>query len=92
MSMFREAPTPECPKGQVSIRRVIAAFFAAIFGALAVSITLHFSQLAALGNAAIGVAGVLLGAPLVGVLLLLFFTTWADVAAVISASAPKGQP
>jgi hypothetical protein len=91
MSMFREAPTPDSPKGQVSIRRVIAAFFAAIFGALAVSITLHFSELAALGNAAIGVAGVLLGAPLIGIILLLFFTTWGDVAAIVAAASGKGQ-
>lgn len=80
MSMFRESPTPEYPKGQVSMRRVLAAFFASAFGTLAVSITLHFSELSALGNAAIGVAGVLLGVPLVGVLFLLFFTTWGDIA------------
>ena len=86
MSMFREAPTPECPKGQLSMRRILASFFASVFGALAVSVTLHFSELAALGNAAIGVAGVLLGAPLVGVLFLLFFTTWGDVAAAIAAA------
>jgi hypothetical protein len=80
--MFREANNPDGTKGPVSIRRVLAAFFATTFGALAVSITLHFAELAALGNAAIGVAGVLLGAPLVGVVLLLFFTTWADVAEI----------
>lgn len=92
LSMFREAPTPESPKGQVSIRRVIAAFLAAIFGAVAASITLHFSGLAALGPAAVGVAGVLLGAPLVGILFLLFFTTWADVAAVVAAAGKISPP
>ncbi len=85
LSMFREAPTSECPKGQVSMRRVLAAFFAAMFGALGVSVTFHFAQLSALGSAAIGVAGVILGIPVLGVLLLLFFTTWADIATAISA-------
>jgi hypothetical protein len=94
MTLFREANNPDGTHGPVSIRRVLAAFFAATFGALAVSITLHFAELAALGNAAIGVAGVLLGAPLVGVLLLLFFTTWSDVAAIakaVSGGSTAGQ-
>lgn len=86
MTMFREAPLPDGKPGPVSIRRVLAAFFAAVFGTLGILVALHFSELAALGPSAVGVAGVLLGAPLVGVLILLFFTTWGDVAAIIAAA------
>lgn len=74
MSMFRESPNTDGTKGPVSFRRVIAAFFAvsgiglAIYGAMS-------------GIPWQGIA-VLLGIPTAAVLVLTFFTTWGDVAAV----------
>jgi hypothetical protein len=73
------------------MRRVLAAFFASMFGVLGVSVTLHFVELSALGPSAIGVAGAILGIPVLGVLLLLFFTTWADIATVVSAGKKGGE-
>ena len=72
MSMFRESPTAEYPKGQVSMRRVLAAFFAlasvilAIIGAI-------------IGMVWQGISA-LFGIPVAAVLLLMFFTTWGDMA------------
>ena len=83
MSMFREAPTPECPKGQVSMRRVLAAFFAAMSiptEAIALYFQLPWQSIAC-------VAGI----PVVAVLLLLFFTTWNDIAIAINMATKKEQ-
>ena len=83
MSMFREAPTPDCPKGQVSIRRVIAAFFAACSipsGMIALYFQMPWQAIACA-----------FGIPMVGTLLLLFFTTWNDIAIAINMATKKGQ-
>lgn len=72
MSMFRESPTTEYPKGQVSMRRVLAAFFAVTSIVLAIIGTL-------VGMAWQGISA-LFGIPVSAVLLLMFFTTWGDMA------------
>jgi hypothetical protein len=77
MSMFREAPSADGKPGPVSIRRVLAAFFslsAVSLGAVAIP------------NAPGWYVFIPSVACLAGALLLMFFTTWSDVAAVISAS------
>ena len=72
MSLFREAPTPECPRGQISMRRVLAAFFAVSSVILAIIGTL-------VGMVWQGIS-VLFGIPVGSVLFLMFFTTWGDLA------------
>lgn len=75
MSMFREAPTVESPKGQFSIRRIIAAFFAAISvptGLTATCFQLPWQSIACA-----------FGIPIFATLMLLFFTTWNDIAIAI---------
>ena len=86
MSLFREAPNPDGSKGPLSFRRVAAAWCSALFGAATIGVILNLNAIASLGNAAIGVSAVLCGLPLVGVLALLFFTTWSDVAAIVAAA------
>jgi hypothetical protein len=75
-TMFQEAD------GATSMRRVLAAFFAVSAVALAVILPLIA-----------GVSGwhvfIPCGACIFASLLLLFFTTWADVAAIISAAKGK---
>ena len=83
MSMFREAPTAESPKGQVSIRRVIAAFFAAI--SVPTGLTATYFQLPWQSIACA------FGIPVIATLLLLFFTTWNDIAIAINMATKKEQ-
>lgn len=85
MSMFREAPLPDGKKGPLSFRRVAAAWCAMIFGAATIGIIRNLPAIIAFGPASVGVVAVLCGLPLAGLLLLLFFTTWSDVAAIVSA-------
>ncbi|MDD4933711.1 MAG: hypothetical protein PHO89_09645 [Methylacidiphilaceae bacterium] len=89
LSIFREAPGVDGKPGPVSMRRVLAAFFALVFVVLA---------LAALPWAGSGwYVFAPAGLCVVAVLFLLFFTTWADVAAVFAAakniqSVPAARP
>ena len=76
MSMFREAPAIDGTPGPVSMRRVLAAFF----------------SLAAVALGAVAIPGapgwyVFIPSALcvVAALLLMFFTTWSDVAAIVAA-------
>jgi len=74
--MFREAAIDGKP-GPVSMRRVLAAFFSIA------SVALFFS---AIPGAASGWYGFIPGCLcLVGALVLMFCTTWSDVAAVVAA-------
>jgi hypothetical protein len=74
-SMFREAPTESCPKGQVSMRRVLAAYFAAI--------SLIAGLLSIIKEADWKIIAISFGLPIIAALLLLFFTTWSDIASAI---------
>lgn len=74
MSMLREAPNPDGTKGPVSFRRVAASFFAVSGVGLAIYGTMR-------GIPWQGIA-VLLGIPTFAVLILTFFTTWADIASI----------
>lgn len=89
MSMFREAPLPDGTKGPVSIRRVAAAWCAMIFGVAVVGVIKNLPLILSLGASAIGVVAVLIGFPLLGLLLLLFFTTWEAIQGVIAAVQKK---
>ena len=83
-SIFREAPSADGKPGPVSIRRVLAAYFAALAAAL-------FAM--AFNYASAGWWVFLPGAVCIAaVLLLLFFTTWADVASVARAVKAPGDP
>lgn len=81
MSMFREAPLADGKPGPVSMRRVLAAFFA--LGAVALGA-------AAIPNAPGWYVFIPSGLCIFGSLLLMFFTTWSDVAAIVSAWKSKG--
>jgi hypothetical protein len=75
LSMFREMPTIECPKGQLSMRRILAAYFAVmslISGIISICKNMDWKVIA-----------ISFGAPIVASLLLLFFTTWADISSAI---------
>jgi len=85
MSMFREAPLPDGTKGPVSFRRVAAAWCALIFGIVTIQTVRNLPAIMALASPAVGVVAVLCGLPLAGMLLLLFFTTWTDIASTASA-------
>ena len=76
--MFREANLPNGQKGPVSARRVLAAYFAALTPFL---FTVAILEAPATWYAYIPGAICVLAS-----LLLLFFTTWTDVAAVVSAA------
>lgn len=77
LSIFREAPLPDGTPGPVSLRRVLAAFFASC------AVVLFFRAL----QTPVGWYVFIPGAVCVlSCLLLLFFTTWADVAAVVTAA------
>lgn len=76
--MFREADLLNGQKGPVSARRVLAAYFAALAPFL-----FAMAILKAPGTWYAYIPGVL---SVVACLLLLFFTTWTDVAAVVSAA------
>lgn len=74
-SMFREAPTAGFPKGQLSMRRVLAAFFSVVslvLGVFGVFFSIPWQGLCAV-----------VGIPVVAVVFLMFFTTWGDVASVV---------
>lgn len=82
MSAFREAPLPDGRPGPLSLRRILAAWFAVLAPVL-------FAM--ALRHAQAGWIVFLPGGVCVlAALLLLFFTTWADVAALVSAA--KARP
>lgn len=85
MSMFRESPLPDGTKGPVSFRRVAAAWCALIFGFATIAVVLNMHTILSLAGPAVGVVAVLVGFPLAGLLFLLFFTTWADIAAIVAA-------
>ncbi len=76
LSIFREAPKSDGTPGPVSLRRVLAAFFAV--AAVAVVIV------ALVMGADWKAVAVAVGVPIVAVLVLLFFTTWSDVATVVA--------
>lgn len=67
--------------GSWSLRRCLAAFFAILFSGAIAGILV---QLNVVTNPWIVVA--ILGIPVVAVLLLMFFTTWGDIAEVVSAA------
>lgn len=77
MSIFREAPLHDGTPGPVSLRRVLAAFFAVL------GVILFFWALRDPEAWFVFLPG---GMCVAASLLLLFFTTWADVASVISAA------
>lgn len=77
MSAFREAPNPDGTKGPVSMRRVLAFFYALVSTALGVAALPH----AASGWWVFIPSGL---AALLSVLLLLF-TTWNDLAVLAGA-------
>ena len=81
-SALREAPMPDGSPGPFSIRRCLAAYFAALSAVLFVEAVPHLatSWTAAIPGAVCVVA----------VLFLLFFTTWADVAAAVRKVINKG--
>ncbi len=84
MSMLREAPGPDGKKGPVSLRRVLALGFS-------VSAVGLFTQAVGWANTGWGWYAYIPGSLcLVAVLALTFFTTWADIAAIVSAW--KGKP
>lgn len=84
LSVFREAPSSDGKPGPVSVRRVLAAYFAALAAALFVL---------AFRYASAGWWVFIPGAVCIAaVLLLLFFTTWADVASVARAVKSPGAP
>ena len=83
MSLFREAPLPNGAKGPLSFRRVAAAWCALLFGVATVGVIKNIPAILAPAGPAVGVVAVLVGFPLLGLLLLLFFTTWSDIASIV---------
>lgn len=86
MSLFREAPNPDGSKGPLSFRRVAAAWCAVLFGVATIGVIKNLPAILALAGPSVGVVAILVGFPLAGLLLLLFFTTWGDVASIVSAA------
>jgi len=77
MTIFREANSPDGKPGPVSLRRVMAAFLALSGVGLGV-----FSMTTA---STWQVTAMALGVPIGAALVLLFFTTWSDVASLVKA-------
>jgi hypothetical protein len=73
-TLFREASKKDGVPGDLSLRRVLAAFFAVAGIAAGV--------VALVNGAEWKTAAVAFGVPVLAVLALLFFTTWSDVAAI----------
>lgn len=77
MTIFREANNPDGTPGPVSLRRVLAAFLALAGVALC--------TFSILKGSAWQVTAIALGGPVGASIILLFFTTWSDVAAIVKA-------
>ena len=73
--------------GSWSLRRCLAAFFALLFGGTIAGVLLRIDRIT---NPWVVVA--MLGIPVAAILILMFFTTWGDIAEVVAAaSRPKRE-
>ena len=82
-SAFNDTAEPSAPW---SLRRLLAAFFAWLFY---LALREMFPLLASTTPPSTTLVCITLGAPLLGVIIMLFFSTWSDVTAIIRAA--KGE-